>query len=68
MKDVFWYAYPHFVPATCEVNTYRTGEKYMMVGMNDVLKSTLSSSLNYYLPLRLPYYAFLSIRDKEEDE
>ena len=40
----------------------------MMVGMNDVLKSTLSSSLNYHLPLRLPYYAFLSIRDKEEDE
>ena len=39
-----------------------------MLGMNDVLKSTLSSSLNYHLPLRLSYYAFLSIRDKEEDE
>ena len=33
--------------------------------MNVVLKSTLSS---YHLPLRLPYYAFLNIRDKEEDE
>ena len=39
-----------------------------MVGMNVVLKSTLSSSLVYHLPLQLPYNAFLSIRDKEEDE
>ena len=35
---------------------------------NVVLKSTLSSSLVYHLPLRLPYYAFLSIRDKEEGD
>ena len=37
-----------------------------MVGMNVVLKSTGSSSLVYHLPLRLPYYAFLSIRDKRK--
>ena len=36
--------------------------------MNVVLKSTLSSSSVYHLPLRLPYYALLRIRDKEEDE
>ena len=35
---------------------------------NVVLKSTLISSLVYHLPLRLPYNAFLSIRDNEEDE
>ena len=36
--------------------------------MNVVWKSTLSPSLVYHLLLRLPYYAFLSIRDKEEGE
>ena len=39
-----------------------------LVGMNVVLKSTLCSSLVYDLTLRLAYYAFLSIHDKEEDE
>ena len=40
----------------------------MIDGTAVVLKSTLSSSFVDHLTLRLPYYAFLSIRDNEEDE